>query len=327
MMPAIPIDRIVASSNTRRLGERDCNRRSRERDRPAAVTHGLVDRRVDVWPRTTLFSEAADHQEAVVDAEPDPQHDHDVEGVHGHIRDGRDAAEREHRREDAAEHQRERESGREQAAEHDDHDDDRDRERQQLGPFRVLLGELGELFVDQQIATNEHPGASMSRMIDSTASHGGLLGAVVERRLQLDCDPGNGAVVARTVNDARDARRRLERGKRLVGHRRTLDDGDDRLAARRDRIEAATRLLRLERRRIVEVGLEGREQHSRGHEPEQADERPDSHDGAGPAAGDKPSCRSMHRACAMGRRMSSEPGGIRPVHPWSDPRVRPRTRK
>ena len=84
---------------------RECDRdgRSRERDRTAAVAHCLVDRCIDVAPRTARFAEAADHQEAVVDAEPDPQHDHDVEGVHGHIHDGRDDTEREHRREDAAE--------------------------------------------------------------------------------------------------------------------------------------------------------------------------------------------------------------------------------
>ena len=175
------------------------------------------------------------------------------------------STQREHRREDAAERQRERESGCEEAAEHDDHDDDRDRERQQLGPFRVLLGQLGELLVDQQFTTDEHVGCVDVAHDRLDRCHGCRLGGVVERGLQLDCDAGDGAVVARTVNNGRDARRCLERGNRLVGHRRTFDDGDDRLAARRDRVEAATHLLRLERRGIVEVGVEGREQHARGH--------------------------------------------------------------
>ena len=41
------------------------------------------------------------------------------------------------------------------AAEHDRHDDERDRQREELGTLRVLLRAFGELLVDQQLAADE----------------------------------------------------------------------------------------------------------------------------------------------------------------------------
>ena len=156
VMPAIPSDRIVASWNTSRLDNAAATVHGGEHDGAAAARHRAPDRVGNVEAGAALLAEPADHQQAVVDAEPDAEHHHDVQRVERHVGDRRDRAQRDHRREHAAERDRERQAGGDDAAEHDRHDDDRDRQRDQLGALRVLLGAVGELTVDEQLPADEH---------------------------------------------------------------------------------------------------------------------------------------------------------------------------
>ena len=288
VMPAIPSDRIVASWNTSRLDSAAATVHAENTTVRPLLAMVRLHRVGDVEPGAALLTEAADHQQAVVDAEPDAQHHHDVQRVERDVGDRRDRTQRDHRREDAAERERERQARGDDAAEHDRHDDDRDRQRDQLGALRVLLGAVGELAVDEQLAADEHLGRVDAAQRRRDRRHRVVLGAVAQVRLQLDADTDRFAVRTRAVLHRRDARCRFELGDGRVRDLRALDDRDDRTTVRIELVEPVADLFRFERRRAVEVRVERREQRAgrddaegRDHDPREQDEtRPAQRDGS-----------------------------------------------
>ena len=245
-----------------------------EHDRAAAARHGAADRVGNVEPGAALLAEAAHHQQAVVDAEPDAQHHHDVQRVERDVGDGRHCTQRDHRREDAAERERERQARGDDAAEHDRHDNDRDRQRDQLGALRILLGAVGELAVDEQLAADEDLGRVDAAQCRRDGRHRVVLGAVTQVRLQLDTHTDRFAVRTRAVLHGRDAGRCFELGDGRVRDLCTLDDRDDRTTVRIELVEPVADLFRFERRRAVEVRVERREQCARRHDAEGRDDDP-----------------------------------------------------
>ena len=92
--------RAIASwrPRTRTGSKRSGDRGSGEHDGAAAARHRAAYRVGDVEAGAALFAEPAHHEQSVVDAEPDAEHDHDVQRVERHVGDRRDDAERDHRR-------------------------------------------------------------------------------------------------------------------------------------------------------------------------------------------------------------------------------------
>ena len=206
----------------------------------------------DVEAGAALLAEPADHEQSVVDAEPDAEHDHDVQRVERHVGERRDDAERDHRRRTRPANAIA--SGMPAATMPPNTiamTIERDRQRDQLGALRVLLGSFGELAGRSSSSPPTSTfGASMPRSdrfdgVDRVSSCSSSLRFGASSTPTPIASPS--ALGPRLHR--RDAGDRLERRDRRVRHGRALDDRGDRLARRGELVEALPDLLRLERLR------------------------------------------------------------------------------
>ena len=225
---------------------------------------------------------------------------------------------------------RERQARGDDAAEHDRHDDERDRQRDQLGRAARPSRRARE----NSRSTSSSPptstfGASMPRSVDSTVDAACVLGAVAQVRLQLDADADDLAVALGPCCTDATPGIACELGDRRVGHRRALDDRGDRTAVRIELVElrgspVPTRTTA----GLGEVGVERRERARRSAAtPRAATTTHVKMTSRGRRSAREVRRRSMRRACADPAEKSSGGGAIRRVHPWSDRRYRPRTRR
>jgi hypothetical protein len=98
--------------------------------------HGGVVRRQSV---ADLLAEARHHEEAVVDREPEPHAGREVEGEDRDVRERCEDREDEERPDDGDPADEQRQARRDDAAEHEHHEHEGDREGDQLGPQEVLF--------------------------------------------------------------------------------------------------------------------------------------------------------------------------------------------
>ena len=275
-----------------------------------------------------LLAEPADDQQPVVDAEPDAQHQRDVDRVERDVGEPREAGERQQRDTGAAERHGQRQAGGEHAAEHDRHHHEGDRQRDHLGPLSVLLRQLGHLVVEQLLAADQH-----RRCVDGAELTGDVLdqvlvGVVAEARREDDLH-GRGATVLGGEGVHRlDAGGRSHLGEHVLADGGAVDHGHHVAPVGSEAVEAGVEPLRLERRRPVEVGVEGGEQHPGGADAEDQDDEPPGRNAPGSPQGK--GCESCQHAQSVrpDLRPVVGPRGDRGVSPRSDPpRPRAQTRR
>ena len=113
--------------------------------------HGVV----HVEAVAALLAEPVDHQQAVVDAETDPEHVDDVDREDRHVAEPSGADEDGEGRDDAAQRDDERHAGGDQSTEQQDHDHDGDGQGDRLAAEQVVLGCAGEGLAHQDVAADE----------------------------------------------------------------------------------------------------------------------------------------------------------------------------
>lgn len=134
-------------------GERDRDRARREHDRTSGGVHRRPDRVGHARPEGELFPEAADHQQRVVDAESEPEGSGQVDREDRHVGD---AAEESEFREGPGDRHRadgERQQGRDHSPEHDEQEQERHGNGDDLREKEVLQYLLGQFGAHRGTAT------------------------------------------------------------------------------------------------------------------------------------------------------------------------------
>ena len=191
-----------------------------EGHRPAGRGQGALDRRRQVEAGGPLLAEAADHQQRVVDGQPEAEHGDDVDRVGGDVGDLAHPEQDEqgpghgHDR-----HQQGRDGGHD-PPEHQEQQHQHHRQGQRLAPLQVLLGPLLELLLGPLLAADQDPGGVDGLQPLADPFHRPLVVAAPQPGLELDPDqhrpavrghqPGDLPAVHPGAGDPADTRGRLQ---------------------------------------------------------------------------------------------------------------------
>ena len=129
-----------------------------EHDGGAGGSDGLDDGVVHLASVTAFLSEPVDHQQPVVDAEADAEHVDDVDREDRHLADDGGGDEDGEGGDDTGEGDEEGHACGAEAAEQEDHGDERDRQGDRFAAEEVVLRRGAELFADEHVAADEHLG-------------------------------------------------------------------------------------------------------------------------------------------------------------------------
>ena len=127
-------------------------------------------------PRPQLLPEAADHEQAVVDRQPEPEDGDHVDREHRHVGDQGEQPQRGERAEDRGDADGQRQPGRDHAAEDEHEQHQQHRHGQHLGPGDVRADPLLDVAADRDPAADlrVQPGCG-ERVLDRRQPVGALL--------------------------------------------------------------------------------------------------------------------------------------------------------